>query len=426
MGPSITTQPANQTVGVGQTATFSVTANGTAPLSYQWQKGGAAISGATSASYTTPAAQASDTGTTFTVTVTNAAGSASSSAATLTVMPAGPIPRTSLTCTGYPITQQNSVQVCLLLPVEHAQVTPGINVTSAAGGITTHGTAPPDSYVVYTRVIAQAADQGTAMALAQSVVVTITPDGKISAKPDQAAFPQMVQNDFEIFTLASTNVTSNGMGGSLEADHYNNATLNLTTDGGAIQVDTVQGTVTAQTGGGAIQLDNVQGTVTAKSNGGDVKLDTMDGNIMATTQGSAIQLDTVQGSVTAQTDGGAIQLDNVHGTVNAKSNGGDLTLDTVDGNITATTQGGRIGITLTGTGWTGQGLSATTQGGSILLTRPAGYQAAFTAQTNFGTASIDGNSVTAVPPSPAKVIAGSGAPITLESDAGNVTVTVAQ
>ncbi len=55
VAPSITTQPASQTVTAGQTATFSVTATGTAPLSYQWQKNGAAISGATSSSYTTPA-----------------------------------------------------------------------------------------------------------------------------------------------------------------------------------------------------------------------------------------------------------------------------------------------------------------------------------------------------------------------------------
>ena len=43
VAPSITTQPANQTVTAGQTATFSVVASGTAPLSYQWQKNGAAI-----------------------------------------------------------------------------------------------------------------------------------------------------------------------------------------------------------------------------------------------------------------------------------------------------------------------------------------------------------------------------------------------
>ena len=39
---------------VGQAATFTVAANGTAPLSYQWQKGATPIAGATAASYTTP------------------------------------------------------------------------------------------------------------------------------------------------------------------------------------------------------------------------------------------------------------------------------------------------------------------------------------------------------------------------------------
>src|SRR5207248_1756780 len=60
--PTITTQPANQSVTVGQAATISVVATGTAPLSYQWQKNGAAISGATSASYTTPATTSADNG----------------------------------------------------------------------------------------------------------------------------------------------------------------------------------------------------------------------------------------------------------------------------------------------------------------------------------------------------------------------------
>ncbi|HXN54192.1 MAG TPA: carboxypeptidase regulatory-like domain-containing protein, partial [Candidatus Acidoferrum sp.] len=45
--PTITIQPANQTVTSGQTATFTVAATGTAPLSYQWQKNGASIAGAT-------------------------------------------------------------------------------------------------------------------------------------------------------------------------------------------------------------------------------------------------------------------------------------------------------------------------------------------------------------------------------------------
>src|SRR5207245_4038912 len=53
--PAITSQPGNQTVTAGQTATFTVVASGSAPLAYQWQKNGANIAGATAASYTTPA-----------------------------------------------------------------------------------------------------------------------------------------------------------------------------------------------------------------------------------------------------------------------------------------------------------------------------------------------------------------------------------
>jgi hypothetical protein len=85
LAPSITGQPVSKSITAGQTATFAVTATGTATLTYQWKKNGAAISGATSASYTTPAASASDNGARFTATVTNSTGSATSNAATLTV-----------------------------------------------------------------------------------------------------------------------------------------------------------------------------------------------------------------------------------------------------------------------------------------------------------------------------------------------------
>jgi uncharacterized repeat protein (TIGR03806 family) len=90
VAPSITTQPANVTVTAPATATFSVTAGGTAPLSYQWQSmppGGAfaSIAGATASSYTTPATTTAMSGTQYRVVVTNSVGTITSSAATLTV-----------------------------------------------------------------------------------------------------------------------------------------------------------------------------------------------------------------------------------------------------------------------------------------------------------------------------------------------------
>jgi hypothetical protein len=83
--PTIATQPANQTVGAGQAATFSVAAAGAAPLSYQWQMNGSSISGATTASYTTPVTTTANSGQQFRVTVTNAFGNVTSNTATLTV-----------------------------------------------------------------------------------------------------------------------------------------------------------------------------------------------------------------------------------------------------------------------------------------------------------------------------------------------------
>ena len=83
--PTITVQPQNKTVKVGKTAKFTVTATGTAPLKYQWEKNGVNIEGATKSSYTTPSKHVADNGAVFAVSVTNNFGGAISSNAILTV-----------------------------------------------------------------------------------------------------------------------------------------------------------------------------------------------------------------------------------------------------------------------------------------------------------------------------------------------------
>jgi hypothetical protein len=83
--PVITTQPADTTVTVGQKATFTVVAGGIGPFQYQWRKNGTNITGATRASYTTPATTSADNGSLFSVIVSNNAGSITSRDALLTV-----------------------------------------------------------------------------------------------------------------------------------------------------------------------------------------------------------------------------------------------------------------------------------------------------------------------------------------------------
>lgn len=84
--PSIVSHPSNVTIAAGQSATFSVNAAGSAPLSYQWQRNGVNIPSATGANYTLASAQASDNGATFRVRVSNGQGNVLSNSATLTVL----------------------------------------------------------------------------------------------------------------------------------------------------------------------------------------------------------------------------------------------------------------------------------------------------------------------------------------------------
>ena len=87
--PVISTPPANQPVKAGQTATFSVVASGSSPLSYQWYRNGVKIAGATETSYRISSAGISDVGQ-YTVRVANAYGAVWSGSVQGQVATAGP------------------------------------------------------------------------------------------------------------------------------------------------------------------------------------------------------------------------------------------------------------------------------------------------------------------------------------------------
>jgi DNA-binding beta-propeller fold protein YncE len=85
--PFITQPPTNQTVPAGVSVTFSVIVVGAAPLAYQWSSNNVAMSGATNVTFTVTNVSLADSGSAYSVLVTNSYGSAFSSNATLTVLP---------------------------------------------------------------------------------------------------------------------------------------------------------------------------------------------------------------------------------------------------------------------------------------------------------------------------------------------------
>ncbi|HWA28132.1 MAG TPA: immunoglobulin domain-containing protein [Lacunisphaera sp.] len=82
--PAITTQPSSRTAVAGSAVTFAVVATGTPAPSYQWQKDGTNIAGATAGSYTLSSVTAASAGT-YRVVVANSAGTVTSSGAVLTI-----------------------------------------------------------------------------------------------------------------------------------------------------------------------------------------------------------------------------------------------------------------------------------------------------------------------------------------------------
>lgn len=170
--PSISAGPASQTVSAGAAATFTVTAQGTAPLSYQWNFGGTPISGATNATLVLSSVSSAVAGS-YTVTVTNGFGNVTSTTATLTVTtpppppiiipPPPPIiiipPSPPPSATAPSITAQPSNITAVL----------GANATFA---VTANGTSPL-SYQWYKNGAAIQSAKGTSLTLSNIGVVDI-------------------------------------------------------------------------------------------------------------------------------------------------------------------------------------------------------------------------------------------------------------
>lgn len=84
IAPTLATQPVGQTLLPGGIVTLSVSPNGSPPLTYQWSRNGAAISGATAAAFTLSPIQSADAGS-YVVKVISPAGTVTSNSATIAV-----------------------------------------------------------------------------------------------------------------------------------------------------------------------------------------------------------------------------------------------------------------------------------------------------------------------------------------------------
>ncbi len=118
--------------------------------------------------------------------------------------------------------------------------------------------------------------------------------------------------------------------------------LDVSTSGGSISVDDLEGELIAQTSGGSLHFGKIVGPVDGKTSGGSIQLEGCQGDAYIKTSGGSITVGEVEGDVVAHTSGGSISVERVNGSTDAKTSGGSITLREVKGTTSGKTSGGSV------------------------------------------------------------------------------------
>jgi len=249
VGPTITTQPTAQSVTVGQSATFSVVATGSGTLTYQWWKGGVAISGATAATYTIATTVSIDAGS-YAVVVTNSVSSVTSTSTTLTVnaAPVGPVISTQPVAQAKLIGQSVSFTVAATgsatLTYQWTKNAANISgATSATYSIPSVSIADAGNYAV---VVTNSVSSVTSA----SVALTVTPTAPIITTPPTAQSVTVGQS-------ATFSVLATGSG-SLSYQWIKGGAV---ISGATVATYTIPATVSADAGNYAVAVVNIVSSV---------------------------------------------------------------------------------------------------------------------------------------------------------------------
>lgn len=171
------------------------------------------------------------------------------------------------------------------------------------------------------------------------------------------------------------------------------------------------------TGGGAIQISDITGNIDADTSGGRIEIGNVTrGSVRADTSGGRIDIGDVDGDVVADTSGGRITIGNVAGDVSADTSGGSIRIGNVMGDMHADTSGGNIDV-----GEGGGRVELDTSGGTIRAAWAIGELIADTSGGNIFLAGSD-TSVEADTSGGNIVIDKSNGPVNADTSGGSITI----
>lgn len=167
-------------------------------------------------------------------------------------------------------------------------------------------------------------------------------------------------------------------------DRYN---VVLSTSGGRIEVDDLEGRADVKTSGGDIKLGRVAGEVNAHTSGGDLAIAYAGAKLVAKTSGGSIEIEDSNGPVEARTSGGSIDVGTTRWPAFLRTSGGSIEVRAAGAALDASTSGGSIRARLVSAPQNDTSLS--TSGGDVVVEFPANGNADLDAHASGGSIESD-------------------------------------
>ena len=201
--------------------------------------------------------------------------------------------------------------------------------------------------------------------------------------------------------------------------------LNLHTSGGDIAAADISGNLKANTSGGKLEFAHLEGALTASTSGGSIKVESCQCPMQIKTSGGDIFVVNVKGALLARTSGGRIEVHNLSGDADVETSGGNLVFEKIAGRLIGKTSGGNIHTSISGE--VAGEMHLRTSAGNIDLAVPENAALDIVAETSVGRVSSNLPLVT----SDSRrehvrgKLNGGGKSVTLQTSAGNITITSA-
>jgi len=121
-------------------------------------------------------------------------------------------------------------------------------------------------------------------------------------------------------------------------------TTDLTTSGGNIMLNDLDGDQKFRTSGGNLKLDNIGGDIEGATSGGNISVTNSHDDISLSTSGGNIDASDCNGKLSLSTSGGNVRIGNLKGNIKASTSGGNIKGSSIEGTLSAHTSGGNVNL----------------------------------------------------------------------------------